>query len=98
MGKDRPRSSQPDGDREHKNRSMKISQAKKLRRTLCSAAGHEKLKNGKCPRCKKLVGVYIESIPVYVGTFPVRKDVEIKYSDIAVKRFNILDRVRERAG
>jgi len=57
---------------------MNISVLKKMRRDLCKTVGHSYIK-GLCSRCKKRdpEAVFVLGAAYYVGTMPIRKDVDV---------------------
>jgi len=74
----------------------------KFKEDICRIVGHNFGKKGfasSCVRCKTdNTKIWVIGKPVYVGSFPIRKDVEvIKYADIKTKRYNVLDRAKEKA-
>lgn len=86
---------------------VNISQAKKIRRDICRTMGHEwkelpqnsssfPIYNTECSRCKKRVFQAWGS-RVSIDTAPISPGPKIKYADLQTKRFNILDRAKDRA-
>jgi len=84
---------------------INISQAKKIRRDICRTMGHEWIEipvhsmsrgNTQCTRCKKTVWTAWAG-RLQVPTFEVKPNVTVSYKDLQTKRFNILDRAKDRA-
>lgn len=76
----------------------KISQAKKIRREICRATGHGEWKPSNrpdsygetCSRCKK------RNIIARIVTFKISQRPSVKWGELNVRRFNPLDRAKER--
>lgn len=86
---------------------VNISSVKKMRRDICRTMGHEwkefpqnsssfPIYNTECTRCKKRVWSAFGA-RVVLPTFELDVKPKVKYSDLQTKRFNILDRAKDRA-
>ena len=86
---------------------INISQAKKIRRDICSTIGHEwsswsrttptQTTQGEvCSRCKKRTATVVLN-RVQVDSFPISSSPVIKWNEMSIRKFDILDRMRKRA-
>lgn len=88
---------------------INISQAKKIRRDICRTMGHEweeipvvdlkpgqEIFNEQCTRCKKKFWT-AWGARFTIPTAPIAAGPKVKYADLKTKKFNILDRAKDRA-